>query len=74
MFYDVKFGRKKEIVDKNPDANGHANGTTGTNGSGASNGNGHVKNTSDMAVYEQYRSQVVFVGICKGGKLFVKNW
>lgn len=24
----------------------------------ASNGNGHVKNLSDMAVYEQYRNQV----------------
>ncbi|KAL8108321.1 hypothetical protein AgCh_024685 [Apium graveolens] len=39
------------------DANGHANGATVTNGSGALNGNGRVKNTSDMAVYEQYRNQ-----------------
>ncbi|KAK1368925.1 Katanin p60 ATPase-containing subunit A-like 2 [Heracleum sosnowskyi] len=57
MFYDVKFGRKKEIIDKDADANGHANGATVTNGCGALNGNGHVKNTSDMAVYEQYRNQ-----------------
>ncbi|WOG84978.1 hypothetical protein DCAR_0104164 [Daucus carota subsp. sativus] len=57
MFYDVKFGRKKESTGKDADANGHANGTAVSNGSGASNGNGRAKNTSDMAVYEQYRNQ-----------------
>lgn len=61
MFYDVKFGRKRETSGEDADANGK----DVANGSVALNGNGHLKNTSDMAVYEQYRSQVVCVGICE---------
>ncbi|XP_074330724.1 uncharacterized protein LOC141667968 isoform X1 [Apium graveolens] len=53
MFYDVKFGRKRETDGKDAEANGK----DVANGSVALNGNGHVKNISDMAVYEQYRNQ-----------------
>lgn len=66
MFYDVKFGRKKEAVGKDADANGHTTDKAVPNGnsfSATSNGNGHVKNTSELAIYEQYRSQVVCVCI-----------
>ncbi|KAI4295446.1 hypothetical protein L6164_035493 [Bauhinia variegata] len=53
FFYEAKFGRKKieeqkqngEIADK-----GVSNGI-------ASNGNVHTRNTSDLAVYEQFQSQ-----------------
>ena len=30
----------------------------------ASNGNGYVKNSSDMAIYEQYRNQVWLLFFC----------
>ncbi|CAL5410122.1 unnamed protein product [Camellia sinensis] len=54
MFYDVKFGKKKATDTKDEVANGHSNG----NSSGVtSNGSGHVKNTSELAIYEQYQSQ-----------------
>lgn len=60
MFYDVKFGRKKEAVGKEADANGHTTDNDipdGNSFNATSNGNGHVENTPDLAVYEQYRSQ-----------------
>ncbi|KAM7505957.1 hypothetical protein LguiB_004861 [Lonicera macranthoides] len=64
MFYDVKFGRKKESNAKDVVANGHANGHTngnaecnGNSSNGTSTGSGIPKNTSDMAIYEQYRNQ-----------------
>lgn len=62
MFYDVKFGRKKEPVGK--EANGHTTNNVVADGNSftaTSNGNGHVKRTSDLAIYEQYRNQVVCV-------------
>ncbi|XWS19840.1 hypothetical protein CRYUN_Cryun31cG0051200 [Craigia yunnanensis] len=56
MFYDAKFGRKRlpesqdgEVADTSV-SNGTASNVT-------SNGNHSVKNTSDMAIYEQYRNQ-----------------
>lgn len=57
MFYDAKFGRKKikeaekgEITER-PVSNGSS-----------LNSNGHVQNTSDMAVYEQYKTQFLGSG------------
>ncbi|PWA13698.1 AAA+ ATPase domain-containing protein [Artemisia annua] len=57
MFYDIKFGRKKEA---NPKDDAVANGqqtTTGqvTSNVNLSNGNGHVNNASELSIYEQYR-------------------
>ncbi|XP_062160331.1 uncharacterized protein LOC133867604 isoform X1 [Alnus glutinosa] len=56
LFYDAKFGRKRvpesengQAADK-PVSNGSSSAVT-------SNGSAHVKNTSDMAIYEQFRSQ-----------------
>ncbi|KAA8519496.1 hypothetical protein F0562_013752 [Nyssa sinensis] len=60
MFYDVKFGRKREPEKKDSAVSGQNDGKAICNGNSSnvmSNGNGHVKNTSDMAIYEQYRSQ-----------------
>lgn len=56
MFYDAKFGRKKESAAEDAAENGRAvyNGNSLTM---TSNGNGHVKKTSDLSIYEQY-SQV----------------
>ncbi|KAK3022732.1 hypothetical protein RJ639_046399 [Escallonia herrerae] len=58
MFYDVKFGRKKT---SDAAANGQSNVKTVDNGHSengtSSNGSAHVKDTSDMAIYEQYRNQ-----------------
>ncbi|XP_031407394.1 katanin p60 ATPase-containing subunit A-like 2 isoform X2 [Punica granatum] len=48
------FGRKKLPESQN----GHTDEPASNGSSSAtSNGNGHVKNTSDMAIYEQFRSQ-----------------
>lgn len=52
MFYDAKFGRKKEPKQEDPETSDRA----ASNGI-SSNGTTHVKVTSDMAIYEQYRSQ-----------------
>ncbi|KAG7963459.1 hypothetical protein I3843_09G118700 [Carya illinoinensis] len=54
FFYDAKFGRKRlpengQVADK-PLSNGSSS-------AGTPNGNSHVKNTSDMAIYEQFRGQ-----------------
>ncbi|XP_022715542.1 katanin p60 ATPase-containing subunit A-like 2 isoform X1 [Durio zibethinus] len=56
MFYDAKFGRKRlsEPQDGQAADTPVSNGTTSTV---TSNGNHSVKNTSDMAIYEQYRNQ-----------------
>ncbi|TXG47924.1 hypothetical protein EZV62_027218 [Acer yangbiense] len=52
LFYDAKLGRKKQTEAQNgPTAEKPV-----SNGS-STNGNGHVQNTSDMAIYEQFRSQ-----------------
>ncbi|XVF27323.1 hypothetical protein REPUB_Repub14bG0097200 [Reevesia pubescens] len=52
MFYDAKFGRKRLPEPQN----GEAADTPVSNGT-TSNGNRSVKNSSDMAIYEQYRNQ-----------------
>ncbi|KAL7211443.1 hypothetical protein ACSBR2_014332 [Camellia fascicularis] len=53
--WSFQFGKKKATETKDEVANGHSNG----NSSGVtSNGSGHVKNTSELAIYEQYQSQV----------------
>lgn len=54
MFYDAKFGRKKI---KEPEK-GEITERPVSDGSSLDS-NGHVQNTSDMAVYEQYRTQVL---------------
>ncbi|KAI7996988.1 hypothetical protein LOK49_LG10G01825 [Camellia lanceoleosa] len=52
--WSFQFGKKKATETKDEVANGHSNG----NSSGVtSNGSGHVKNTSELAIYEQYQSQ-----------------
>jgi katanin p60 ATPase-containing subunit A1 len=56
-FYDGKFGRKKAAAaEAEAASDSQQNGQTTVV---ASNGNGHVNNSSDMAIYEQYRNQVL---------------
>ncbi|KAK3205083.1 hypothetical protein Dsin_019129 [Dipteronia sinensis] len=50
--WTFQFGRKKQTESQN----GQTAEKPVSNGSSA-NGNGHVQNTSDMAIYEQFRSQ-----------------
>ncbi|KAL9355274.1 hypothetical protein Peur_053244 [Populus x canadensis] len=57
IFYDGKFGRKKAAaaaVEAEAASDSQQNGQATVV---ASNGNGHVNNSSDMAIYEQYRNQ-----------------
>ncbi|KAJ6886538.1 hypothetical protein NC651_027036 [Populus alba x Populus x berolinensis] len=55
IFYDDKFGRKKvAAAAAQTSSESQQNGQTTAV---ASNGNGYVKNPSDMAIYEQYRNQ-----------------
>ncbi|KAL3851490.1 hypothetical protein ACJIZ3_013372 [Penstemon smallii] len=56
LHYDTKFGRKREDEANDMSANGQTV-YNGNHLSGTSNGSAHVKNTSDLAVYEQYRNQ-----------------
>ncbi|XP_060179078.1 uncharacterized protein LOC132609218 [Lycium barbarum] len=51
LFYEIKFGRKKDSGAEDMDENGQAvyNGNSSTV---ISNGNGHVKNTSDLSILE----------------------
>ncbi|GLU13994.1 hypothetical protein SLE2022_305910 [Rubroshorea leprosula] len=68
IFYDDKFGRKRipesqhngEVADR-PASNGSSSSSrpalNGSSSSTTSNGNEHVKNTSEMAIYELYRNQ-----------------
>ncbi|XP_019224267.1 PREDICTED: katanin p60 ATPase-containing subunit A-like 2 [Nicotiana attenuata] len=53
LCYDAKFGRKKDSAAEDAADNGEAvyNGNSSTV---TSNGNGHVKKTSDLSIYEQY--------------------
>ncbi|PSS02928.1 Katanin p60 ATPase-containing subunit A-like [Actinidia chinensis var. chinensis] len=59
VYYDVKFGRKKAPEENDATVNGQTAGVlyNGNSSSVTSNGNGYLKNTSDMAIYEQYRNQ-----------------
>lgn len=54
MFYDIKFGRKKESTPKDAAANGQPS-SNGNSSNGTSNGNGHPKSTAELSIYEQYR-------------------
>ncbi|XP_019198155.1 PREDICTED: katanin p60 ATPase-containing subunit A-like 2 isoform X1 [Ipomoea nil] len=56
LFYDIKFGRKNSSVAKDEAENRQ----TLSNGSSpvvTSNGNGYVKNTTDLSIYEQYNQE-----------------
>ncbi|KAL6333460.1 hypothetical protein AAG906_028645 [Vitis piasezkii] len=57
MFYDVKFGRKKEPEKHDAAESSGKPVSNGNSSNGTANGGGHVKNTSDLAIYEQYRTQ-----------------
>ncbi|XP_008781477.2 katanin p60 ATPase-containing subunit A-like 2 isoform X2 [Phoenix dactylifera] len=54
MFYNVKFGRKKETKEEVPEAGSDRNGSYGN---GSVHANGSRKNTADLAVYEQFEQQ-----------------
>ncbi|MBA0724272.1 hypothetical protein Golax_020974, partial [Gossypium laxum] len=56
MFYDAKFGRKR-LAEPQDDQAADALVSNGTDSNVTSNGNHSVKNTSEMAIYEQYRKQ-----------------
>ncbi|KAF8410964.1 hypothetical protein HHK36_003501 [Tetracentron sinense] len=60
IFYDSKFGRKKEADQKDAEVNDQTGERAACNGNSSNNltnGSGSVKNTSDMAIYEQFRNQ-----------------
>ncbi|XP_026399642.1 katanin p60 ATPase-containing subunit A-like 2 isoform X2 [Papaver somniferum] len=54
--WSFQFGRKKEPVKKDDEHNQITNAPNGYENS-SMNGNGHAQNTSDLAIYEQYRLQ-----------------
>ncbi|MBA0748793.1 hypothetical protein Gogos_002782 [Gossypium gossypioides] len=56
MFYDAKFGRNR-LAEPQDDQAADALVSNGTDSNVTSNGNHSVKNTSEMAIYEQYRKQ-----------------
>ncbi|CAA0832933.1 P-loop containing nucleoside triphosphate hydrolases superfamily protein [Striga hermonthica] len=56
LFYDSKFGRKKEAKVEESFANGQAS-YNGAQLNGISNGSQHVKNASDLAIFEQFSNQ-----------------
>lgn len=55
MFYDIKFGRKKESNPKDVAAAAAAVNRQQTNVQASSNGNGNGNNTAELSIYEQYR-------------------
>ncbi|KAF5472486.1 hypothetical protein F2P56_009202 [Juglans regia] len=58
MFYDAKFGRKRLPESANgPTADKPSSNVNSS--AGTSNGNAHVNNTSDMAIFEQFRGQAL---------------
>ncbi|XP_073038225.1 uncharacterized protein [Primulina eburnea] len=54
--WSFPFGRKSEAHTKNTAANGQTV-PSGNSSNGTSHGNGHVKNTVDLAIYEQFQNQ-----------------
>ncbi|XP_075502917.1 uncharacterized protein LOC142540552 isoform X1 [Primulina tabacum] len=54
--WSFPFGRKSEAHTKNTAANGQTV-PSGNSLNGTSHGNGHVKNTADLAIYEQFQNQ-----------------
>jgi len=61
-YYDVRLGRKKLVENgENADSavrNGNSSGIA-SNGNGNANFHGKITSASDMAVYEQFQSQVL---------------
>ena len=57
MFYDAKFGRKRLPESQNGHSNDQSNVSNGSPPAVVSNGSARA-NTSDLAIYEQYRNQV----------------
>uniref|UniRef100_A0A2P2L308 Katanin p60 ATPase-containing subunit n=1 Tax=Rhizophora mucronata TaxID=61149 RepID=A0A2P2L308_RHIMU len=58
LFYDAKFGRKKVPESQNGQAAADKSVPSGnSSATSVSNGNGHLQNAPDMAIYEQYRNQ-----------------
>lgn len=57
FYYDAKFGRKK--AEKNGETAGEAVVSNGVSLGIVSNGNPHAKKASEMAVYEQFRTEVL---------------
>ena len=55
MFYNMKFGRKKETKEEMTEAGSDHNVSYGN---GSVHANGSRKNTADLAVYEQFEQQV----------------
>lgn len=61
MFYDAKFGRKRTPEFPNGQSTDPPNASNARSSSGVTpNGSAHV-NTSDLAIYEQFRSQVLLL-------------
>ncbi|KAF3449933.1 hypothetical protein FNV43_RR06012 [Rhamnella rubrinervis] len=56
IFYDAKFGRKRAPEPQNGYSTDSATVSNGNSSGVTSNGSAHV-NTSDLAIYEQFRSQ-----------------
>ncbi|PON72627.1 ATPase, AAA-type, core [Parasponia andersonii] len=56
MFYDAKFGRKRLPESQNGHSNDQSNASNGSPLAVVSNGS-VLANTSDLAIYEQYRNQ-----------------
>ncbi|CAK9166365.1 unnamed protein product [Ilex paraguariensis] len=69
------FGRKKEPEVKAAAANGQITDEraqcNGNLSNGTSNGNGHVKNTSDLAIYEQFQNKVFPIAQKKKKTVFI---
>lgn len=52
----MKFGRKKAPATENGDAVQNGNSLTVT-----ANGNGHVRNTAELSIYEQYNQVLLMM-------------
>ncbi|KAL5989941.1 hypothetical protein ACLOJK_010836 [Asimina triloba] len=60
LFYDMKFGRKRETEQQDQPAHQsdhHISVANGHSSNAVINGNGNIKGTSDMAIFEQFQSQ-----------------
>ncbi|XP_076908932.1 uncharacterized protein LOC143566028 isoform X2 [Bidens hawaiensis] len=63
MFYDIKFGRKREVTPKDASANGQQTTAQPSSNGNSSNGNGHPNNASELSIYEQYRQNSTSNGV-----------
>ncbi|XP_065878803.1 uncharacterized protein [Euphorbia lathyris] len=55
--WSFQFGRKKVTETQSGQTTADQSVANGSSSGGTSNGNGHVNNSSEMAIYEQYRNQ-----------------